>query len=101
MARDEINRQSAGHWPSLDLVGSNGFYSTGGRLGAGDINASAVGLSLNLPLHEGGQVIPKPVRRPAGTRKASPPSRRASKRAAGLVWTGRSPGGNCSGPNAA
>jgi outer membrane protein len=32
-AREEIDRQAAGHFPTLDLVGSHGFDTSGGGLG--------------------------------------------------------------------
>lgn len=52
----EINRQEAGHHPSLDIVGSHGFNSTGGRFGNTEIDASRIGLELNVPIYAGGQV---------------------------------------------
>lgn len=57
IAREEIDRQFAGHLPSLDLVGSHGYVSVGGgRFGSADIETDSVGLSLEIPLFEGGQV---------------------------------------------
>ena len=56
VARQEIARQSAGHRPTLDLIASHGFSTTGGRFGQADIDSSAVGLQFNLPIYQGGQV---------------------------------------------
>lgn len=55
-ARNEIKRQSAGHYPSLDLVGSHGYDSTGGRFGATKTHTSSIGLELNIPIYSGGLV---------------------------------------------
>ncbi|MBL1140677.1 MAG: TolC family outer membrane protein [Proteobacteria bacterium] len=55
-ARDEIKRQSAGHYPTLDLVGSHGYDSNGGRFGSTKTHTSAIGLELNIPLYSGGLV---------------------------------------------
>ncbi len=55
-ARNEIKRQSAGHYPTLDLVGSHGYDSTGGRFGSTKTHASTIGLELNIPIYSGGLV---------------------------------------------
>lgn len=55
-ARTEIKRQSAGHYPTLDLVGSHGYDSTGGRFGATKTHTSSIGLELNIPIYSGGLV---------------------------------------------
>jgi outer membrane protein len=56
VARQEIARQSAGHRPTLDLIASHGFSTSGGRFGQADIDSSAIGLQFNLPIYQGGQV---------------------------------------------
>ncbi|HZA28928.1 MAG TPA: TolC family outer membrane protein [Gammaproteobacteria bacterium] len=56
VARQEIARQSAGHRPTLDLIASHGFSTTGGRFAQADIDSSAIGLQFNLPIYQGGQV---------------------------------------------
>jgi outer membrane protein len=58
-ARAEIQRQRAGHLPTLDLTGSHGLDVTGGRFGATETEFSAVGLTLNVPLYQGGAVNSK------------------------------------------
>jgi outer membrane protein len=55
-ARNEIKRQSAGHYPTLDLVGSHGYDSAGGRFGATKTHESSIGLELNIPIYSGGLV---------------------------------------------
>lgn len=55
-SRKEIEVQKAGHLPTLDLVASSGYESTGGRFGGTKTHADAIGLRLNLPLFQGGLV---------------------------------------------
>jgi outer membrane protein len=40
----------------LDAVGSHSFSTSGGRFGTADIEDTVVGLSLNVPLYQGGRV---------------------------------------------
>lgn len=56
IAEKEISRQRAGHHPSLDIVGQHGFSSSGGRFGNTEIDFSKIGVELNIPIYEGGQV---------------------------------------------
>jgi len=56
-AEREIDRQAAGHLPTLDIVGSHGFNKQGGRFGGTDIDATAIGFELNVPIYAGGQVL--------------------------------------------
>ena len=58
-ARNEIKRQSAGHYPTLDLVASHGYDSAGGRFGATKTQTSSIGLELNIPIYSGGLVSSK------------------------------------------
>ncbi|MDR2240955.1 MAG: TolC family outer membrane protein [Zoogloeaceae bacterium] len=63
IADKEINKQRAGHLPTLDLVATRGRNSATGSLLAGiampgsDTHASTVGLQLNLPIFAGGGVM--------------------------------------------
>lgn len=58
VARDEIRRQSSGHLPTLDIVGSYGRDdSTGGFSGGSTSEQSAIGLQLNVPIYQGGLVV--------------------------------------------
>ncbi len=57
VARDEIQIQRSGHYPTVDLFASYGDSNVGGNsLGLGDRDSGRVGLELNLPLYLGGQV---------------------------------------------
>jgi len=56
IAKAAIDIQQAGHLPTLDAVGSHVFSTSGGRFGTADIEDSIVGLSLNVPLYQGGRV---------------------------------------------
>lgn len=56
IAQEEIKRQAAGHAPTLDLVGSHGMSSTGGRFGDVEIEQNQVALQLNVPIYQGGLV---------------------------------------------
>ena len=65
IATREIERQRAGHYPTLDLVATRGRSSTtdtqatsaGVGLGVGsDTNSSTIGLQLSIPIFAGGAV---------------------------------------------
>jgi len=56
VGRQEIKAQWAGHLPTLDLVGSLGYDSSGGRFGGTRIHADSIGVQLNVPLFQGGFV---------------------------------------------
>jgi outer membrane protein len=56
-AREEIDRQAAGHLPTLDLVGSHGFATAGGRFGNVDTDGTSIGVQLALPIFSGGAVV--------------------------------------------
>ncbi|MCF8150684.1 MAG: TolC family outer membrane protein [Sulfuritalea sp.] len=59
IAQREIEKQRAGHYPTLDLVATHGnsAQSYSSTFGAGvDSNASTIGLQLSLPLFAGGAV---------------------------------------------
>ncbi len=56
MAKKEVQRQAAGHFPTLDLVASDAYYSSGGRFGSTKQHATTVGLELNIPIYAGGRV---------------------------------------------
>jgi outer membrane protein len=56
-AREEIDRQAAGHFPTLDLVGSHGFDTTGGRFGNVETDGTSIGLELAVPIFSGGAVF--------------------------------------------
>ncbi len=58
----EVDRQKAGHYPTLDLVGSFGQgYNSGSLANDFDLNSrnATLGVSLNVPLYQGGLVNSK------------------------------------------
>ena len=59
IARKEIKKQSAAHLPTVDIVASHGYDSTGGRFGSTRTDRSSIGLELNVPLYTGGLVSSK------------------------------------------
>jgi len=60
IAKAEVEVQQAGHLPTLDLNGSHYLqHSSGGRFGGADIEDSNIGLTLNVPIYQGGQVNSK------------------------------------------
>ncbi|MEZ5586078.1 MAG: TolC family outer membrane protein [Sedimenticolaceae bacterium] len=58
IAKKQIDFQSSGHWPSLDLVGSYGVArsDSGFSPGTNDSDTGTIGLQLNIPLYSGGGV---------------------------------------------
>lgn len=56
VARQEVERQRAGHFPSLNLVASHNRKQAGGTLfgGGNDVETTDVTLRLSVPLFEGG-----------------------------------------------
>lgn len=87
-ASEEIRKQSAGHEPTLDLVGSynhNG-QSVGNFPGQNgyDIRQGAVGLQLNIPIYSGGGQAAK-VREAAAMREKARQDLEAARRAVRLA----------------
>jgi outer membrane protein len=56
VALAETKKRQAGHLPTLDIVGSHSFSSSGGRFGTQEVTNSAIGLQLNVPIYQGGLV---------------------------------------------
>jgi outer membrane protein len=61
IARIEVDRQKAGHYPSLDVVGRYYRQDTGGSLfgGGSVVDTQDVMLELNVPIFEGGLIRSK------------------------------------------
>jgi outer membrane protein len=61
VARIEVDRQRAGHYPSLDVVGRYYRQDTGGSLfgGGSIVDTQDVMLELNVPIFEGGMIRSK------------------------------------------
>jgi outer membrane protein len=55
LAEKNIEVQSSGHYPTLDLVGSYGRQESGSDFGT-DVDTGIIGLQLNVPLYQGGAV---------------------------------------------
>ncbi len=58
IATQEVERQNAGHLPTLDLVGSyTDSYVNGGIAGIGtDLRTAVIGMQLAIPLYQGGAI---------------------------------------------
>jgi outer membrane protein len=59
VAQLEVKRQSSGHWPTLDLVGTYGTTKDTGSLQTGvgrEITTSQLALQLAIPLYQGGGI---------------------------------------------
>ncbi len=56
VARQEVARQKAGHYPTLDLVARGNRRDTGGTLfgGGSEVETTDIMLRLNVPLYQGG-----------------------------------------------
>lgn len=56
VARQEVERQKAGHYPTLDLVARGNRRNTGGTLfgGGSEVETTDIMLRLNVPLYQGG-----------------------------------------------
>ena len=57
VAHEEIRRQYAGHYPSLDIVGGHSFNRQGGRFGSASVEQNDIGLQVTVPIYAGGQVV--------------------------------------------
>ena len=54
IAKQQIKIQDAGHYPTLDLVASKNYDSTGGLFGSRQSHTTSIGLELAVPIFEGG-----------------------------------------------
>ncbi|MCF8200330.1 MAG: TolC family outer membrane protein [Sulfuritalea sp.] len=60
IATREIEKQRAGHYPTLDLVATNGRAGAGGGTTGGfDNKTSTIGLQLSIPIFAGGGIVSK------------------------------------------
>jgi outer membrane protein len=60
IATREVEKQRAGHYPTLDLVATNGRSGAGGGTTGGfDSKSSTIGLQLSIPIFAGGAVMSK------------------------------------------
>jgi outer membrane protein len=72
IAAQETKKADAGHYPTLDAVGSlSDNYANGSAQGiASDIKALVVGVQLNIPLYQGGGISSKVREAVAGQERA-------------------------------
>jgi len=86
IAAREVDKQRAGHYPTLDLVANKGhsksFLQSYG--GAYDTDFQNIGLQLNIPLFQGGLVASR-QREAAANRNAAESGLEASRRGAALA----------------
>lgn len=57
IAREEISRQTAQHYPTVDITGGHNFNRSGGRFGSAKVHQSDINLELNVPIYSGGRVL--------------------------------------------
>ncbi len=85
IAEREVQKQRAGHYPTVDVVAnkglSNGLGST--SIGMLETNIQNVGLQVNIPLFQGGMVLSKD-REAVANRGAAESTLEAARRAAAL-----------------
>ncbi len=92
-AREEIKRLRAGHYPSLDLIGSRTYLDTDGSVSgpAYRTDNRAVGLQLTVPLLQGGLVSARTTEAAHRYRAAQEEyeaTRRATERATRAAYLG-------------
>jgi outer membrane protein len=61
IAREEVRRNQAGHYPTLDLTASRSYSDAGGSVNGTPIETAAnqIALQFQLPLYQGGDVSSK------------------------------------------
>ena len=85
IATQEVERQNAGHLPTLDAVaGYNNNYANGSANGFGsDLKNATIGLQLQIPIYQGGLVSSK-VREAVANKQKALDDLEAAKRQADL-----------------
>lgn len=85
LAAREIDKQRAGHYPTLDLVANKGYSKSFAQMYGGyyDTDNQNIGLQLNIPLFQGGLVVSR-QREAAANRTAAESSLEATRRGAAL-----------------
>ena len=87
IAAQEVERQNAGHFPTLDAVaGYEDKYANGTATGLGsgsDITSASIGLQLQIPIYQGGFVSSK-VREAVANKQKALDDLEAAKRQADL-----------------
>jgi outer membrane protein len=83
IASREVDKQRAGHYPTLDLVANKGKNSGLTTLGMADTDFQNLGVQLNLPLFAGGATMSR-QREAVANRAAAESTLEAARRAAAL-----------------
>lgn len=85
IAAREVDKQRAGHYPTVDLVGSYGTAKSfsSASFGMFDTDYRTVGLQVNVPIFQGGQTASR-QREASANRAAAESSLEAVRRAAAL-----------------
>jgi outer membrane protein len=86
IAAREVDKQRAGHYPTLDLVANVGSNKSYGSTSFGllDSDSKNVGVQLNIPIFQGGAVSSR-TREASANRAASESALEAAKRNAALT----------------
>lgn len=86
IAAREVERQAAGHYPSVDLVAAKGRSNTlaSTSIGMTETDFQNVGVQLNIPLFQGGLVTSR-TREAAANRNAALSNLEAARRTAALA----------------
>ncbi len=92
-AREEIKRQRAGHYPTLDLVGTRTRNDADGSIAGPGIRTdnAVIGMQLNLPIFQGGLVSSRTeeaAHRYDAAQQELEATRRATERAARVAYLG-------------
>src|SRR5574343_527138 len=85
IAAREMDKQRAGHYPTVDLVANQGYSkSFASTIGLIDNNLTNIGVQINIPLFQGGQTVSR-QREAAANRNAAQASLDAARRSAALA----------------
>ena len=85
IAAREVDKQRAGHYPTVDLVANQGYGKSfaSASFGLLDTDYQNIGVQLNIPLFQGGQVVSR-QREAAANRTAAQSTLEAARRGAAL-----------------
>lgn len=97
MAREEVQRQRAGHYPTLDIVGNQTRQDADASISGPGVrgDTSVVGLQLSVPLYQGGAISARTseaAHRYAAARADLEGQQRATERAIRTAYHGAASG---------
>jgi outer membrane protein len=85
IAAREVDKQRAGHYPTVDLVANQGYAkSFSSVFGVFDTEFRNIGIQVNVPLYQGGLAVSRD-REAAANRQAADATLEASRRGAALA----------------